>query len=67
MRGQVIEHLVTGVTVRARVPATPLSLSGCKKDVDARDKRGHDEWSGNSITPEQALVTRRCREQPSWR
>jgi hypothetical protein len=27
-------------------PSTPCLLSGCKQDVHARDKRGHDERYG---------------------
>src|SRR6266446_8746501 len=35
-------------------PSTPFSLKACKKDVDARDKRGHD-GRGGSISSEHAL------------
>src|SRR5260370_689717 len=37
-------------------PSTPCWLRGREKDVDARDKRGHDAGGGDSISSERALV-----------
>jgi hypothetical protein len=37
-------------------PSTPCVLDCWKKDVDARDKRGHDGGEGDSITSESALI-----------
>jgi len=37
-------------------PSTPCLLKLGKKDVDARDKRGHDDGGSDSMTSERALA-----------